>query len=94
MTENPKPIRRTPVLATPPHPMTALRQRRKLRRRWFLLAELLSIVVLTASVIAGISERFSAESLTPLFRVLPIAAALVAGILPIVYFSKPTRALR
>lgn len=74
--------------------MTALRQRRKLRRRWFLLAELLSIAVLVASVIAGISERFSAEALTPLFRVLPIAAALVAGLLPIVYFSKPTRGLR
>lgn len=74
--------------------MTALRQRRKLRRRWFLLAELVSIAVFIASVIAGISERFSAESLTPLFRVLPIAAALVAGILPIVYFSNPSRGLR
>ncbi len=82
---------------SPPAPVDAfalVRQRRKIRRRWFLFAETLSLIVMIGSVLAGISQRFAAESLTPLFRILPIAAALVAGILPIVYFSNPNRRLR
>ena len=74
--------------------VTMLRQRRKVRRRWFLAAESFSLALLIGSVLAGISQRFAAESLTPLFRVLPTAAALLAAILPIVYFSNPNRRLR
>jgi hypothetical protein len=71
-----------------------LRQRRRVRRRSFLLAEMLSLTVLIGSILAGISQRFAADSFTPLFRILPIAAALVAAILPIIYFSNPQRRLR
>lgn len=94
MTEDSQQIRRPPLTAAPPDPAALARHRRKLRRRWFLFAELLSLAVLLGSVVAGISERFTAESLTPLFRVLPIAAAIIAGILPIVYFSNPKRGMR
>jgi hypothetical protein len=71
-----------------------VRQRRKRRRRWFLVAESLCLAVLVGSVLAGISQRFTAESFTPLFRIVPIAAALVAAILPIVYVGKPNRRLQ
>ena len=57
----------------------------------FLLAEIVAIAVLCGSVIAGISERFAAESLTPLFRGLPVTAAIVAAILPILFFGHPKR---
>ena len=68
-----------------------LRQRRKVRRRRFQLAEIFSLIILLGSIAAGVSQRFTAQPLTPLFRILPIAAALLAGILPIVYFSNPNR---
>lgn len=71
----------------PPDTIAFMRQRRRARRRWFLVAEALSLAVLFGSVAAGISERFAAESLTPVFRVLPIAAAIVAGVLPILFFG-------
>jgi hypothetical protein len=89
--ELPKPLQRPPPLNAPPNERALFRQRRKARRRWFLLAETLSLAVMIGSVLAGVTERFAAESLTPIFRVLPIAAAIVAGILPIVFFGSLNR---
>jgi len=57
----------------------------------FIAFETISIAVLLLSILAGISQRFAAESLTPIFRVLPITAAAVAGILPILFFGDPKR---
>ncbi|HVF71164.1 MAG TPA: hypothetical protein VM940_06115 [Chthoniobacterales bacterium] len=53
----------------------------------FLVAEAFAIAVMMASVVAGVSARFAADSLTPIFKVLPITAAVVAAILPIVFFG-------
>jgi hypothetical protein len=89
--EPPKPLKRRPPVSTPPNDLALFRQRRRARRRWFLLAEMLSLAVLVGSIVAGVSERFTAESLTPVFRVLPVAAAIVAGILPIIFFGSPNR---
>jgi hypothetical protein len=92
--EPPKQIRRPPPVTAPPNALASYRRRRRTLRRWFLLAETLSLLVMVGSVVAGISERFAAESLTALFRVLPVAAAIVAGILPILFFSNPNRPSR
>lgn len=67
--------------------------RRRRRMYWlrFLTSEALAIAVLVLSIMAGISERFVSESLTAVFRTLPIAAAVVAAILPILFFGDPKR---
>lgn len=87
-------LRSPPPVAAPPDALALFRQRRRTFRRWFLVAETLSVAVMIGSILAGISERFASESLTPLFRVLPVAAAIVAGILPILFFSNPNRPSR
>jgi pyrroline-5-carboxylate reductase len=55
----------------------------------FIAAETVAIAVLVVSVLAGISERFASASLTPVFRALPITAAIVAAVLPILFFGGP-----
>jgi hypothetical protein len=68
-----------------------VRRRRRMRLVRFIAAEVLVLSVLILSVLAGISERFSSESLTPILRALPITAAVVAAILPILFFGDPKR---
>jgi hypothetical protein len=68
-----------------------VRHRRRMRLARFIVCEAIAIAVLVISVAAGISERFAAESLTPIFRVLPVTAAIVAAILPIFFFGHPKR---
>ena len=92
--EPPTQLRPPPPVIAPPNALASFRQRRRTLRRWFLGAETLSLAVMAGSIVAGISERFASESLTPLFRVLPVAAAIVAGILPILFFSNPYRPSR
>jgi ABC-type lipoprotein release transport system permease subunit len=67
------------------------RRRRRLRATRFIAFEAIAIAVLVLSVVAGISERFAAESLTPIFRMLPVIAAGVAALLPILFFGSPKR---
>lgn len=54
--------------------VVAARQRRKVRWLWFVVCETVVLAVMILTVIAGISERFIAESLTPVFRVVPITS--------------------
>jgi uncharacterized BrkB/YihY/UPF0761 family membrane protein len=68
-----------------------IRRRRRLRMLYFIILEALAIGLMITSAVAGISSRFAAESLTPIFRVLPISAAIVAVILPIIFFGDPKR---
>jgi hypothetical protein len=68
-----------------------IRHRRRLRMLRFVAFETIAIGVMIVSAFAGISSRFAAESLTPIFRVLPVSAAIVAVILPIVFFGDPKR---
>jgi len=67
------------------------RNRRRLRLARFVFAEAVALAVLAGSVLAGISERFSAESLTSIFKVVPILAATAATVLPILFFGHPKR---
>jgi hypothetical protein len=66
-------------------------RRRRVRLMRFMAAETLAISVLILSVLAGISERFASESLTPIFRALPITAAVVVAVLPILFFGGSKR---
>jgi len=68
-----------------------VRHRRRLKMLRFAVFEVLALGIMVASALAGVSARFAAESLTPLFRVLPISAAIVAVILPIFFFGDPKR---
>jgi hypothetical protein len=68
-----------------------VRRRRRLRVIRFVAAEVLAVAALILSVLAGTSERFASESLTPIFRALPITLAVVAAILPILFFGGPKR---
>jgi hypothetical protein len=72
-------------------PAAIARHRRRVRLARFIAFETIAVTVLVASIVAGISARFAAESLTPIFRVLPVMAASVAAILPILFFGDPKR---
>jgi hypothetical protein len=89
---NPQPGR--PAARKDPGIADLVRRRRRVRLARFIAGEAIAIAVLVLSVLAGISERFAAETLTPVFRVLPITAACVAALLPILFFGHPKRKSR
>src|SRR4051812_37477773 len=72
-------------------PAAVARRKRRIKMARFVAAETFAIGLLVASVIAGVSAHFADESLTPIFRVLPIIAAAAATILPIIFFGDPKR---
>jgi hypothetical protein len=67
-----------------------VRERRQRRLLRFALCEAAAILLTVASMLAGMSTRFLDESLTPLFRMLPIVGAAAATILPILFYGRPT----
>lgn len=67
----------------------SFRNRRRMRMLWFATYETAAIIAMVVSTVVGISSRFADPSLTPLFCILPIAAATIAAVLPIVYFGDP-----
>jgi hypothetical protein len=75
-------------------PAALVRRRRRIRMARFVVAETVVIALMIGSVVAGVSARFAHESFTPIFRVLPITAAVVATILPIIFFGDPKRGRR
>jgi len=68
-------------------PPKSWRTRRRQKLLWFLAVESIVLLVMVLSVLAGVSARFASESLTPIFRVLPVAAAVGATIFPILFFG-------
>ena len=84
----PLPSKRRPLA---PELAALARQRRRVRLVVFLIAESLVLALTVAAMLAGISERFLAESFTGLFRIVPIVGAFVAAILPILFFGHPRR---
>lgn len=68
-----------------------IRLRRRVRMLRFIVCEAVAIGIMVGSALAGLSARFAAESFTPIFRVVPIGAAIVATILPILFFGNPMR---
>jgi hypothetical protein len=68
-----------------------IRHRRRVRLLYFIILEGVVIGLMIISAMAGISSRFAEESLTPIFRVVPVSAAIVSVILPIIFFGDPKR---
>ncbi len=62
-----------------------LRHQRRMRTVRFIVSETIAIAVMVASA------RFALENLAPAFRVIPVIAATVAVILPIVFFGNHKR---
>jgi hypothetical protein len=66
-----------------------IRHHRRTRMLRFITFEIVTVAITVISALAGISTRFAGDTLTPLFRVLPIGAAMTAVILPILFFGHP-----
>ena len=88
----PSHLSRSPDISGAAAQIAALfRRRTRLRRIRFIICEALALAVMVASVGAGVSERFASDAFTPLFRILPIAAAAIATVLPILFFGHRKR---
>ena len=62
-----------------------------MKLRHFFIFESLALVMLLGSLWGGVATHFSSETYAQFFRLLPIAPAIVAVILPILYFALPAR---
>ncbi len=77
-----------PARGTPDYNIyRAVRERRRARTVRFVVLESIVLCLMVASVCAGMSESFADENLTPIFRFLPVTCAIVAGLLPIIFFG-------
>ena len=70
---------------------SAIRQRRRARLIRFILLESIALTLTVASVCTGLSARFADESFTAVFRYLPVSCAVLAGLLPIIFFGSVGR---
>ncbi|MDQ6859655.1 MAG: hypothetical protein M3032_00650, partial [Verrucomicrobiota bacterium] len=59
---------------------SAVRERRRARVIRFIVLESIALILTVASVCAGLSVRFADDSLTPIFRFLPVTCAVLAGL--------------
>ena len=62
-----------------------------MKLRYFLIFESLAVAFLLLSVWGGVAAHSWPETFAPFFRILPIAPAIVAALLPILYFALPAR---
>jgi hypothetical protein len=69
----------------------ALESRRRRKFAWFLVVESIAGGLILASILAGLSLRFASESWTPVFRVLPVSAAVIATVVPILFYGNSRR---
>lgn len=72
-------------------PAALVRNRRRLRTVRFIISETVVVAITVLSALAGISARWAAQSVPPVLRILPVGAAVVAAVLPIVFFGDPKR---
>ena len=70
-------------------PAAVIRRHRQVVMQRFIVCETLVVAVMAASVIAGISGRFATALPTPLFSIVPIGAAIIGTIIPILFFGGP-----
>jgi hypothetical protein len=68
-------------------PRKALQSQRRRKLAWFLFVESIAVSAMIVSILAGFSLRFASESWTPAFRVLPVTAAIIATVLPILFYG-------
>ena len=88
-TEVAPPRRKLPAIA--PELAALSRQRRRARLLIFIIAEGFVVTLTLAAMVAGVSQRYLAESFTGVFRTVPIVGAFLAAILPILFFGNPKR---
>jgi hypothetical protein len=69
----------------------ALESRRRRKFAWFLVVESIAGGLSLASILAGLSLRFASESWTAVFRVLPVSAAVIATVVPILFYGNSRR---
>lgn len=69
----------------------ASNSRRRRKFFWFLLVESIVGSLIVTSILAGLFVRVASESWTPLFRVVPIGAAAIATIVPILFYGNSRR---
>ena len=65
-----------------------------MKLRYFLIFESLAVVLLLLALWGGVAAHSWSETFAPFLRILPIAPAIVAAILPILYFALPARVPR
>jgi hypothetical protein len=65
-------------------------QRRRAKFIRFLVCEILAIGALLFSAILGISQRFADDSLTGIFKMLTISAAIAVAIIPVIFYGITT----
>jgi fatty acid desaturase len=72
---------------------SAIKSRHRSKLVVFIVAESIAIAVLIVSILMGLSLHSASEFWAPVLRVLPVGAAAVAAILPIVFFgtNRPRR---
>lgn len=65
-----------------------------MKLRYFLIFESLAVALLLLALWGGVAAHSWPETFAPVLRILPIAPAIVAAILPILYFALPARVPR
>lgn len=64
------------------------RRRRRMVR--FVAYEGAALLIMISSIVVGISTRFAIPALTPVLQIVPIGAAVLAGLIPIIFFARST----
>ena len=62
---------------------------RRLKFVRFIIWQVAALSVVAGSVALGISQHFTDESLTLVFKLLTISAAVAAAIIPIIFYALP-----
>jgi hypothetical protein len=62
-----------------------------MKLRSFLFVESLALAILLVSLYAGVAAQIRTEAIADFLRLLPIAAAFMVAVLPILYFALPAR---
>ena len=75
-------------------PVTSYRSRSRKKLITFLLLEGLTVLLLVGVAMLALSEHYAEESLTALFRNTTIALAVVAAVLPVLFYGRPRERYR
>jgi hypothetical protein len=68
-----------------------VRERRRVRTTRFIVCEALAIGLLLGSMLAAFSTNFATGHPRPFLKMLPILAAAIATLIPVLFFGNPKR---
>lgn len=66
-----------------------MRAPRRIKLLRFIICELIALVLLLASAIAGVRERHAHLGIDPIVTALTILAVVVVGIIPVIFYGPP-----